>query len=128
MTMGANAPAILVVPKGWIRKRRIKMAAVTPTTVPFEIVGSTTLRPCTAPRTDWAGVKTPSEITIETARAPIFLRKALRNCSSRDHGVYAGRCAQDHQIDVFSFVQEMLRVGHGSRCSSTDLVSSTPPG
>jgi hypothetical protein len=55
MTIGANVTAIFVVPKGWIKNRRIRMAHVVPTIVGLVISGLTTLSPWTAPRTDWAG-------------------------------------------------------------------------
>lgn len=55
MTIGANVTAIFVVPRGWIRKRRIRIAQVVPIMVAFVMSGLTTLSPWTAPRTDWAG-------------------------------------------------------------------------
>ena len=79
ITIGANVVAILLVPSGWIRKRHINMPAVVPTTVDLLMPGATTSRPCTAPRTDWAGVKTPSDITIDTARTPMTLSTVLAN-------------------------------------------------
>jgi len=44
-TMGANDVASLAVPKGWMRKRRARIAQVTPMIVPVEISGAATLRP-----------------------------------------------------------------------------------
>lgn len=43
MTIGANVLAILLVPKGWIRKTRTRMAQETPTTVDEEMFGFTTV-------------------------------------------------------------------------------------
>ncbi len=45
MTIGANVTAIFVVPKGWIKNRRIRMAHVVPTIVGLVISGLTTLSP-----------------------------------------------------------------------------------
>jgi hypothetical protein len=43
MTIGANVLAILLVPKGWIRKMRTRMPQETPTTVELEMLGFTTV-------------------------------------------------------------------------------------
>ncbi len=40
------------------------------------MLGFTTLRPWTAPRTDWAGVRTPSAMTMETSEDANSLKKA----------------------------------------------------
>ncbi len=82
MTIGAKVVASLLVPRGWIKKRSIRMPAVVPTTVALEMLGTTTLRPCTAPRTDWAGVKIPSDVTIDTARTPMVFNSPLANLLS----------------------------------------------
>lgn len=44
MTIGAKALPILDVPKGWIRKRQIKMAQVVPTIVDEVMLGLTISR------------------------------------------------------------------------------------
>lgn len=96
MTIGANVTASFSVPKGWTTKSRIKMPQVVPTIVDCLIPGTTTFSPCTAPRTDWAGVRTPSDMTIEllevrgvtwhftwtrtyTASTPIVFSRPLAN-------------------------------------------------
>ena len=77
MTTGAKNPAIFVVPRGWIRKSTMRMPHVVPTTVDLVMSGFTTMRPWTAPRMDWAGVRTPSHMTIDTASTPIVFKRAL---------------------------------------------------
>lgn len=62
-------------PRGWMKKRTRMMPHEVPTTVELEMSGLTTLRPWTAPRTDCAGVRTPSERTMDTARTPIVLSR-----------------------------------------------------
>jgi hypothetical protein len=52
-----------VVPKGWMANSKTKIPQVVPTTAPFPIEGTMTSKPCTAPRIDCAGVKTPSDMT-----------------------------------------------------------------
>jgi len=73
--LGANVVAILVVPSGWMKKRTTRMPQVVPTMVAVLMPGSTTAKPWMAPRTDWAGVSTPSAMTMDTPRTPMVLRK-----------------------------------------------------
>ena len=51
MTIGANALAIFVVPKGCIANKRTRIAHVVPTIVADEIFGCATSIPWMAPRT-----------------------------------------------------------------------------
>lgn len=90
MTIGENATVSLDIPRGWTTNSTTRIAQVTPTMVGLEMSGLTTLRPCTAPRTDCAGVKTPSAITMDTAKTPIVLSKRRKNlvCSSVDRTVF----------------------------------------
>jgi hypothetical protein len=75
-TIGAQALAILWMPKGWTRKSRIRMAQDTPMIVPVEMFEFTTVRPWIAPRTDWAGVSSPSAMIRLTPRTARILRRA----------------------------------------------------
>lgn len=79
ITIGEKAMVSLEIPRGWRMKRKTRIAHVTPTIVGLDISGLTTLRPCTAPRTDWAGVRTPSAMTMETAKTPIIFNNRRKN-------------------------------------------------
>ena len=99
MTIGANALPILDVPRGWIRKRQIKMAQVVPTMVDEEISDLTISRlraisvvtnseprgscigsyPWMAPRTDCAGVSTPSKIPSVSSDQPRSFQRTGHN-------------------------------------------------
>ena len=80
MTMGAKADAMRDVPSGWMLKSRTRMAHEIPTMALVPTFGFTTVMPWIAPRTDWAGVSTPSLMTSETPKTPINLSSA---CATR---------------------------------------------
>lgn len=65
-TMGANVVPNLAVPKGCMEKRKTRAAHETPTIAGVPSSGLTTRMPWMAPRTDYAGVRTPSATIIET--------------------------------------------------------------
>jgi hypothetical protein len=50
--MGENTMVSLEIPRGCNTNSRIKIAQVTPTMVDFSILSFTTVKPCTAPKTD----------------------------------------------------------------------------
>src|SRR5690242_1374038 len=75
MTIGENAFEIRLMPNGWARNSKTKIVQVTPMMVDFEIFLLISLRPCTAPRTDCAGVRTPSAMAIDTAKTPMACRR-----------------------------------------------------
>jgi hypothetical protein len=75
MTIGAKELASFVVPNGCMKNRTRRMAQDTPTTVPLLISGFTILIPWMAPSTDYAGVRTPSDMISATPRTPTVLRK-----------------------------------------------------
>jgi hypothetical protein len=75
MTMGEKTTEIRLIPKGWSRKSRISIAHVTPMIVDFVMVLSSSFKPWTAPRTDCAGVNTPSAMAIDTAKTPIACKR-----------------------------------------------------
>ena len=56
----------------------MRMAQEVPTMVDLVMLSLTTSRPWMAPRTDCAGVSTPSDMTRETPRTPMTFRNALR--------------------------------------------------
>ena len=103
MTIGANVLAILEVPRGWMRNRRTRMAQVTPMTVPLVMSGFTTESPCMAPRTDCAGVRTPSDMTRETPRTPMTFSAvlAIRLCSMPERSVRPdGLISEDKHLSI----------------------------
>jgi len=75
MTIGAQALEILVIPIGWTMNRTTRMAQLTPIMVLVVMLELATLRPCTAPRTDWAGVRTPSAMIRLTPNTASTLSK-----------------------------------------------------
>jgi len=76
---GEKTIVILEMPNGCRRNSRISIPHVTPTIVGFEMSGLTTLRPCTAPKTDCAGVNTPSAMTMDTESTPIVFSRFRKN-------------------------------------------------
>ena len=100
MTMGAKADAILDVPRGWMRNSSTRMPQEIPTIAGVPIDGLTTEMPWIAPRTDCAGVRTPSESTRLTPKTPmtlsIALTKQLRSIPERrvrlDEPISEDRC------------------------------------
>jgi hypothetical protein len=89
ITIGENANVSFVIPNGWMKKRATRIASVTPITVLREMSGETTWMPCTAPKTDCAGVRTPSAMTIVTAKIPITCKRRLaKGLDSRLYRAY----------------------------------------
>jgi len=76
-TMGAKDVPSLDVPNGWMAKRKTRMAHEMPTMADRDSVGSATVMPWIAPRTDCAGVSTPSARTSDTPRTPMNLSRNL---------------------------------------------------
>jgi len=87
MTIGAQALEILVIPKGWTTNRITRIAQLTPIMVLVVMLGLATLMPWIAPRTDCAGVRTPSAMirltpntasTLSKPRVKRLFSRALR--------------------------------------------------
>lgn len=79
MTIGEKTMVSFDMPSGCTTNNRIRIAQVTPMIVDLSMSGLTTLSPWTAPSTDWAGVKTPSAMTMETESTPIVFRRPRKN-------------------------------------------------
>ena len=75
MTIGAQALEILVIPKGWTTNRTTRIAQLTPIMVLVVMLELATLRPWIAPRTDCAGVRTPSAMIRLTPNTASTLSK-----------------------------------------------------
>lgn len=75
ITIGENAAEKRLIPNGCAKNNRTRMVQVTPIIVDLEMFLLISFKPCTAPRTDCAGVNTPSAIAIDTAKTPMACRR-----------------------------------------------------